>query len=572
MTNNALVKRKHVSYLPAKADLEGLELYANTIYASGLIPSSLLKAGDTKEAILAKLTIIFFKGLELEISPMQALAEIGVINGTPLMSSKLMLALIYRNCPWAEIIYDEISINRCRVRARRHPRQQFTQFEYTIEEAKKAGLVARSPNTWNKYPRQMVKWRAVSNMARTIFPDVIMGCYLPNEILIENKDDQTFGNTSDKYISIEEEEALSKERTTIDKDNYIDEDETIPEGAPTQDNGGLTPSQIYQLSQIEDEEKKDPPKTIPKSSTKIAKSIGLDLDFPSFTPKSNSKDLPSPKKIISLKTPSKKLSPLKKINEIKQIKQIKQIPIVLDEIKITTPKVQKIIIKEEIPKVKDKKPTTTSALNKIKKLAGISTKIEKPVLKKEIDTPVIKLKSKKLSQKKTDGVFSESVINELWGKDCFGSFAIAQKITGDYPWNTIQKISEPLLNATSKEDINIFNTTVAKYFNQFMDEGPIITSVSTTLLEAIEQYCEVDIMNGEESDQILTQFKQHMFELHEKIFNEIKTIESGKTTVTFRNSLLTKLSLSVQYREWLLGYAISRGMIKIDGDVVEILI
>lgn len=51
---------------------------------------------------------------------------------------------------------------------------------YSVEDAKKAGIYR---NSWEKYPEDMLFARALSRLARQLFPDVIKGCYVEGEIL-----------------------------------------------------------------------------------------------------------------------------------------------------------------------------------------------------------------------------------------------------------------------------------------------------------------------------------------------------------------------------------------------------
>lgn len=50
---------------------------------------------------------------------------------------------------------------------------------FSIEEAKMAGIYK---NAWEKYPQRMLFARALSILARELFPDVIKGCYVEGEI------------------------------------------------------------------------------------------------------------------------------------------------------------------------------------------------------------------------------------------------------------------------------------------------------------------------------------------------------------------------------------------------------
>lgn len=388
----AMIEKKEYSNLPTENDLNVINYYANKVYNSGLIPKSLIGGDDSKEQLLAKISIVFLKGYELEISPMQSLAEIGVINGKPIMSSKLMLALIYRNVPSAELNYAEMSPKSCILRARRHPSHQFTTFEYTFDEAIKAGLTQRNP-TWNKFPRQMLKWRTVANMARTLFPDVIMGCYLPSELPVDDTD-TTFGNVEDLKLTEEEEEKVSKVpiKETIDAD-FV----------PIQDIMDDNTLGMDMKLKLDLPEKKEKPK--PKVS---------------FTSKPKETVNKSTKKIsVSVKKPNIS-SAMNKIKNISKIKKISK--------KTTKPK--KISMKKSTKKISMKKSTKKISMKK-------STKKVK-----------LNLGKKKSTKKKSD-------LSGFKDPDFYFSSPESDKINSDLPWNLLKRIISPKVNTDEKNIFNI---------------------------------------------------------------------------------------------------------------------
>jgi hypothetical protein len=50
---------------------------------------------------------------------------------------------------------------------------------YTLADARRAGL--ERSHGWQKYPRQMLRWRAIGDALRIIAPDVVMGLLSPEE-------------------------------------------------------------------------------------------------------------------------------------------------------------------------------------------------------------------------------------------------------------------------------------------------------------------------------------------------------------------------------------------------------
>ena len=164
---------------PSKVEWEMLKEQATMAVKSGLLP----RAVDTVE----KAIVIALKGREVGIPPMQAFSHIHVVDGKPGFSAELMLALIYKNCPGSVANYIESDEKRCVVEATR-PGHKATRFSFTIEEARQAGLLNK--NNWKGYPAAMLRARAVSAMARAIFPDAIMGCsHTPEELGAETDED-----------------------------------------------------------------------------------------------------------------------------------------------------------------------------------------------------------------------------------------------------------------------------------------------------------------------------------------------------------------------------------------------
>ena len=51
---------------------------------------------------------------------------------------------------------------------------------WTIEDAERAGLTRKA--TWQRHPAQMLSWRAASDLARMVYPDVVGGLYTPDEL------------------------------------------------------------------------------------------------------------------------------------------------------------------------------------------------------------------------------------------------------------------------------------------------------------------------------------------------------------------------------------------------------
>lgn len=144
---------------------------ATALSKSGLMPNGLSKP----EAILA----IALKGQELGIPPMAAIAGITVIQGKPIVSPQLMLSLVERSGKLQDWRIIEESNEAVAVEFIRRGRSPVSK-RFSMEDAKKMGLASK--DNWQKQPRTMMQWRAIAAAIRVAFPDVIDGCYTPEEM------------------------------------------------------------------------------------------------------------------------------------------------------------------------------------------------------------------------------------------------------------------------------------------------------------------------------------------------------------------------------------------------------
>ena len=147
-------------------------------YIARLAPSTILPTayrGNAANAFVAAET-----GAALGLEPLQALASIAVINGRATLSSDLMAAVIRRAGHTLRIIENSPeSVTATLIRA------DDKTFEFTVtwdkEKAVKAGLWGqRGP--WSQYPTQMLRARAITEVARQGASEALMGMiYSPED-------------------------------------------------------------------------------------------------------------------------------------------------------------------------------------------------------------------------------------------------------------------------------------------------------------------------------------------------------------------------------------------------------
>ncbi len=117
-------------------------------------------------------------GSELEIPPMTALQTMSIISGKICMAAQMMLTLALKRGVEYKITVD--SDKEVVVIFSRKGFESYTS-SFSIEEAKRAGIF-KAQGGWEKWPRDMCFWRAVTRGLRRIAPDVILGLYAIEEI------------------------------------------------------------------------------------------------------------------------------------------------------------------------------------------------------------------------------------------------------------------------------------------------------------------------------------------------------------------------------------------------------
>ena len=144
--------------------------YARALAGSGLLPT---QYRAKPENILFALEY----GETLGITAMAAIQGIHVIDGKPTASGQLIAALVREAGHRLRITGDD---EHAVAEITRRDDPAFTfRAEWTIARAKQAGLTGKG--TWAKHPGQMLKWRAVTEVARDACPEVIFGLSTADE-------------------------------------------------------------------------------------------------------------------------------------------------------------------------------------------------------------------------------------------------------------------------------------------------------------------------------------------------------------------------------------------------------
>jgi hypothetical protein len=161
--------------------------------ASGIVPP---------ETNIYQAIAIVQAGKEIGIPPLQALRSMSFIRGRLSMSVQLQLAQGRR----FGVTMDEPKETDHSCTVTLHRGNESVTCSYTLDDAKKAGLV-KPGGSYEKYLRQMLRWRAIGDGLRLIAPDAVMGLLSPEEA--ESLEDITKPKT-EQEIEAEFEEVFGE--------------------------------------------------------------------------------------------------------------------------------------------------------------------------------------------------------------------------------------------------------------------------------------------------------------------------------------------------------------------------
>src|SRR3954468_8139295 len=132
-------------------------------------------------------------GRELGIGPFAAVSDIHLVDGTPVVGSRILAALVRQST-----IYDykvvEWTNERCAIDFYRHGQKLEPTVTFTEEDAQRAELNqptrAGKPSNHMKFPRNMKFARAMSNGVGLHCPDLTAGApvYTPDELGVDDPD------------------------------------------------------------------------------------------------------------------------------------------------------------------------------------------------------------------------------------------------------------------------------------------------------------------------------------------------------------------------------------------------
>jgi hypothetical protein len=162
-------------------DFDGAWRIATAVHASGMAPYGINSPEKAMVAIM--------HGLEIGLTPMNALQSIAVINGKPTIYGDAALALVRASGlmeAFKEIIEGEGENMKAICRVKRKDEEPI-EGEFSVADAKTAGLWTKrgrngESTPWQTYPKRMLKFRARAFALRDAFADVLKGISIREEV------------------------------------------------------------------------------------------------------------------------------------------------------------------------------------------------------------------------------------------------------------------------------------------------------------------------------------------------------------------------------------------------------
>ena len=119
-------------------------------------------------------------GSELGLKPLQAMQNLAIINGRPSLWGDAVIALVRGSSLCESIIEtDDGHTATCKVKRRGEAEQMRT---FSMDDAASAGLKGKQ-GPWTQYPKRMRQMRARAFALRDVFPDVLRGLPVAEELM-----------------------------------------------------------------------------------------------------------------------------------------------------------------------------------------------------------------------------------------------------------------------------------------------------------------------------------------------------------------------------------------------------
>ncbi len=126
----------------------------------------------------SQLAMVLMAGYEAGMRPMESINAYYIVNGKITIWGSAVIQQL-RKAGW-EITWGESTDKIATVTITHKKRSEKATETYTIEEAQAAGLTGKTP--WQKYPKSMLRHKAIAQAVRFTCPEVLGGFYMKEDI------------------------------------------------------------------------------------------------------------------------------------------------------------------------------------------------------------------------------------------------------------------------------------------------------------------------------------------------------------------------------------------------------
>ena len=226
--------------------IEGMKQFANMLLESKLVPDHFYEKGvdnkpDYTKGKVPAVVVVLLQAQQLAIPPMTALQHVIPVNGLLSIKGDLAKTMIFasgklRKDSWKETVTGTIEEENMvvTITATRDDNGVTLTRSFSVDKAKRMGLWVTSAmasgtdgwkwkkSAWYKTPDRMLNYRALGNLARDLFSDVLLNMYTTEEAQdIGKETSEVIETESGAKITIPDKEH-SKARSTKMTDRVAD--------------------------------------------------------------------------------------------------------------------------------------------------------------------------------------------------------------------------------------------------------------------------------------------------------------------------------------------------------------
>lgn len=216
------------SRFPTQAEWNTLNTIAQTLKNGGVLPKGI----DTVQ----KMVVVLQAGREIGLQPIEALNSLYFVNGKISMYGEAVPMQIIRaghDLTWGECNSESATVTITRGDNGKSMTQTFT-----MQQARERGYTSNP--IYQKYPENMLKWRALGMVAKFLCPDALRGIGIKEEMEAEVvQQGGTFHDKDEsKRVEKEVQEGTLSERKPLDAVLDEPEEQPEPQDAPPEEDAG----------------------------------------------------------------------------------------------------------------------------------------------------------------------------------------------------------------------------------------------------------------------------------------------------------------------------------------------